>query len=253
MWFRAVPALLATYRENWSLRSAKIHAPDTIMFTPSLSAPRYRPIFNALLLASLAAGAALPFIDKALPPFAMVTVKGLGVGLLAVAAALLASPRRWWLAAIMGAGALGDVLLEIPGLFLAGAAAFAIGHVIASIFYLRDPDRNAGTGRRIAAAALILWGLAMPVLVSPPGTPVGALALYSVLLCGMAAALLLSAFPRLALVGALLFVVSDTLLIMRLGGRLIGDSFVHGLLVWFTYYFGQAMIFFGVARGLSKQ
>jgi uncharacterized membrane protein YhhN len=104
----------------------------------------------------------------------------------------------------------------------------------------------------LAALALIGWGLVMPTLVSPPGTPVGALMLYSVLLCGMAAALLLSRFPRLAVVGALLFVVSDTLLIMRLGGRLVGGESVHGMLVWLTYYLGQLLIFVGVANGLLR-
>jgi uncharacterized membrane protein YhhN len=206
----------------------------------------------ALLAASLLAGLAYPFLGEQLSLAASVTAKGAGVSLLAVAALLLRSRDRLWLAAIMAAGALGDILLALPGLFFVGAGAFAIGHVVAIVFYLRN-RRDAARGlERLAALALIGWGLAMPTLVSPPGTPVGALMLYSVLLCGMTAALLLSRFSRLAVVGAVLFVVSDTLLIMRLGGRLIVGESVHGMLVWLTYYLGQLLIFIGVGRMLLR-
>jgi uncharacterized membrane protein YhhN len=206
----------------------------------------------ALLTASLLAGLVYPFLEERLSLAVSVTAKGAGVSLLAAAALLLQSRERVWLAAIMAAGALGDILLALPGLFFVGAGAFAIGHVIAITFYLRNRNEIASGAERLAALALIGWGLVMPTLVSPPGTPVGALMLYSVLLCGMAAALLLSRFPRLAVVGALLFVVSDTLLIMRLGGRLVGGESVHGMLVWLTYYLGQLLVFIGVANGLLR-
>lgn len=221
------------------------------MATVSPTLPNLNNSLRALLAASLLAGLAYPFVEKGFPLAGAAIVKGLGVGLLAVAATLLKSPHRWWLAAIMAAGALGDVLLNIPGLFLFGAGAFAVGHVIAMVFYLRNGRSGAGMGVRLAAAALVGYGLVMPTLVSPAGTPVGALMLYSVLLCGMTAALMLSRFSRVALAGALLFVVSDTLLIMRLGGQLVGGEYVHGLMVWFTYYFGQLLIFLGVS-GLAR-
>jgi uncharacterized membrane protein YhhN len=86
--------------------------------------------------------------------------------------------------------------------------------------------------------------------VLPAGSDIGAVTLYAVLLCTMAAAALLSRYPRRWLVaGALLFVVSDTLLIMRMGGRLVGSDALHGALVWYSYYLGQLGIFVGVIRG----
>jgi uncharacterized membrane protein YhhN len=207
----------------------------------------------ALFAASLVAGLGYPFIDRAFDPAWLILAKGAGVGLLALAALALPSADRFWLAAIMTAGALGDVLLEIPGRFYAGAGAFALGHCIAMVFYSRNSNPNGSRVDRLAALALIGWGLAMPGLVSPEGTPIGALMLYSVLLCGMAAALVISRFSKVAVAGALLFVVSDTLLIMRLGGRIFGDAALHGLLVWLTYYGGQALIFVGVAQGLNRR
>jgi uncharacterized membrane protein YhhN len=175
-----------------------------------------------------------------------ILAKGLGVAALSVAALLL--PGKRWLAAIMAAGATGDILLEVPGMFYVGAGAFAIGHVIAILFYMGQRRAGLGLADRIAALALIGYGLAMPTLVMPAGAPVGAPMLYSVLLCGMATAALLSRFaPRWVGLGALLFVVSDTLLIMRMGGSLVGSAGVHGLLVWYSYYLGQFCIFYGVA------
>ena len=204
-----------------------------------------------VLIASLLAGIGYAVFGTTLAPVTAVIVKGSGVGLLALAALLLASPQRWWLAAIMAAGALGDVLIALPNGFYAGAGAFAVGHVIALIFYFRQRQDRSPAIEVLAAMAIVGWGLVMPGLVSPPGTPVGALMLYSVLLCGMAAALLRSRFSRVAVLGALLFIASDTLLIMRLGGRVVGDATLHGLLVWCGYYFGQLLIFAGVTAGLT--
>ncbi len=203
-----------------------------------------------MIAVSLAAGLTFPFVDGRFGGVFDIVAKGTGVAALAVAAMLL--PRQRWLAAIMAAGALGDILLEIPGLFIAGAGAFAVGHVIAMPFYARQQRSGLGRPDRIAAAALIAYGIAMPVIVIPAGAssgvPVGALMLYSVLLCGMATAALLSRFaPRWTGLGVLLFVISDTLLVMRLGGSLVGGAVVHGLLVWYSYYLGQLLIFVGVA------
>ena len=225
------------------------------MSSPTLSIPAMPSAMTAraamLIMASVAVGIAYPFVEPGLPGGVAIAAKGLCVALLTLAALALASPQRWWPAAIMAAAMTGDVLLEIPGGFFIGAGAFAIGHVIAIIFYRQNRRDVLPVGTMLGALALIGWGLAMPGLVSPAGTPVGALMLYSVLLCGMAAALLCSRFSRLAVLGALLFGASDTLLIMRLGGQLLGNADLHGALVWLSYSIGQALILLGVAGGLD--
>lgn len=204
---------------------------------------------NRLLAASIAAGLAFLPLAALLEGAAMVAAKGAGVALLALAALALRVPGSAWLAAIMAAGALGDMLLEIPGLFIAGAGSFAIGHIIAMIFYARH-RRPSGVALRLGAAALILFGLAMPPLLQPRLLPVGVAMLYAVLLCGMAASLWLSRLPRLAAWGALLFVASDTLIVARLAGHELGGPTVSGAAVWLSYFAGQALIWIGVARGL---
>ncbi len=201
---------------------------------------------SVLIAVSIAAGFVFPLLEGRFGLAANLVAKGLPVAALALAAALL--PGQRWLAAIMAAGAAGDVLLDVPGLFYVGAGAFAVGHVIAILFYMGRRRPGLVIPDRVAALALIGYGLGMPLLVMPVGAPVGALMLYSVLLCGMATAALLSRFaPRWTGLGALLFVISDTLLIMRMGGSLVGGAGVHGLLVWYSYYLGQLLIFAGVA------
>ncbi len=204
-----------------------------------------------LILASLVAGLAYPVLADALDPVSAIIAKGLGVGLLALAALLL--PGQRWLAAIMAAGALGDIVLELPNGLVPGGASFAIGHVIAMVFYARNRRQPAVPAANIAAVALILYGLAMPALALPAGMPMGALMLYAVLLCGMAAGTLISRFPLAwTVAGALLFVVSDTFLVMRIGGRIVGSPMLHGLIVWYTYYIGQFGIFAGIVRTPAK-
>lgn len=207
--------------------------------------PPLAAVQRLLIAASLVAGLSYPWLDGYLQPFAAICLKGLGVGLLALLALL--SPGQRWLAAIMAAGALGDVLLELPAGLVAGGSSFAIGHVVAMVFYARNRRQPPLPVASIAAAGLILYGLAMPALVLPSGTPLGAVMLYAVLLCGMAAAAFISRFPlALTAAGALLFVVSDTFLVMRMGGRIIGTATGHDLIIWYAYYLGQLGIFAGI-------
>lgn len=230
-------------------------APLTAQSAPP-AAEAAPPAERWLVTLSLAAGLIYPFLDDRFGLVADVTLKGLGVAALALAAFVNKGKGFRWLAAIMAAGALGDMLLEVPGAFFIGAGSFALGHCLAIGFYGTNRRLPMTLVPRIAAALLILYGLAMPTLVTPPGTPVGAETLYAVLLCGMAAAMLLSRFAfssgtgPLGVAGALLFVLSDTFLIMRLGGTLVGGETVHGLIVWYSYYLGQLLIFLGVARTL---
>ena len=205
--------------------------------------------YRAGLTAAFAAGLAYLLLAPLIDGPAQVLLKGSGVALLALSALQLRVAGARWLAAIMAFGAIGDVLLAVPGLFIAGAASFAAGHVLAMMFYLRH-RRAAGRRDHLIAAGLILFGLAMPPLLTPAKLPYGLTMVYAVLLTGMAASLWLSRFPRLAMLGAMAFVVSDTILVLRLGGgRLVGPQ-IDGALVWMLYFGGQWLITLGVGRGL---
>ena len=214
--------------------------------------PRTNPARLAMIAIAIIAGIAYPFVQGRFGPVADVIIKGSAVGALALAAVFSRGAGQYWLAAIMGAGAVGDMLLEIPGAMTSGGAAFAVGHAIAIVFYIINRRSNLSMVDMFVAIALIGFGYVMPGLLLPEIDVSGAKVVYSLLLCAMAAAAWISRFPRdWVAAGALLFVVSDTFLIMRMGGLIINTEAVHGHLIWFSYFIGQFMIFTGVSQGLA--
>lgn len=203
-----------------------------------------------LVASSLVFGLGYPLLwSQGLPPAAMVAVKGAGVGLLAVAAAWRArTADGWLLATMMALGAAGDVLLEID--FAAGASAFAAGHIVAIILYLRNLRPAPGLLDRAVAALLPAAATALPYFLLRERPEAVAFALYALLLGGMAAGAWTSRFPRrLVALGALLFLASDMLIAVRMAG---GESWL-GLPIWLLYYVGQLMIFLGVASSLPAK
>ena len=178
---------------------------------------RFRAGLAAAFIAGLAFLLLSPMLSGVTGGAAHAVLKGSGVALLALSAVQIKAAGARWLAAIMALGAVGDVLLDLPGLFIAGAGSFAVGHMVAIGFYARH-RRDANASDRLIAAGLILYGVAMPVLLTPAGQPYGLTMVYAVLLTGMAASLWLSRFPRLAALGAIAFILSDSLIVLRLGG-----------------------------------
>ena len=199
-----------------------------------------------LFLAALIAGASYWASDLVMADgAAKIAWKGAGVGLLAIWAAAQARDRDGWLlAAVLGFGALGDVLLDAISLEV-GALAFLAGHLLAVWLYARNPGRY---GRRDVAFACVVL-VATPVLaasLTDDRAAVAGIAIYALGLGAMAASAWLSCYPRSVAVGALLFVASD-LLIFAKGGPL-AQSFLPALLVWPLYFAGQTLIAHGVGN-----
>jgi uncharacterized membrane protein YhhN len=205
---------------------------------------RALPLFLAALVAgtSYMVSWALP-----IPDWAAIAWKGMGVGLLATWASRQGSSTdHKLLAIVLTLGATADMVLELN--FVAGAAIFALGHVLAIALYLRN--RRLGVGARDAGlgAAFIAGTTALAfTLASPDWAP--PVAVYTLFLAAMAAAALASRFP-LAATGALLFVLSDLLIFARMGpleGAVWAD-----FAIWATYFAGQALIAWGVASKLDS-
>ena len=177
----------------------------------------------------------------------MIVWKGLGVGLLAVwAGAKARSTDGWLITAVLGLGALGDVLLETHGLTI-GALAFLAGHIVAVVLYLRNAKGSMWLG--LPVAVLVAW---ISWLLPTDRSAAPGLALYAFGLGAMAGTAYFSRFPRAIVgMGALLFVASDLLIFAR-GGPL-HDSALPGLLIWPTYFTGQALIAWGVVTALARR
>lgn len=173
---------------------------------------------------------------------AIILWKGTGVGLLALYAAISGKNRDIrQIALVMALGAAGDVVLDIA--FTAGAALFALGHLVAIHLYWRNREREGSRLHRLWAFALLFavpglsWALSgqLPVLG------------YAVVLGAMAATAWASRFPRHTVgLGAVLFAVSDLLIFARMG-PLAGSMLPH-LLIWPLYFGGQVLIATGVVR-----
>lgn len=205
-----------------------------------------------VLLAALGAGISYYWADGwAGDGWLHATSKGMGVGLLALWATLYARSRDGWvIALVLALGATGDVLLDVAGLTV-GALAFLAGHLVAVWLYLRH--RRAGVdGSPIVAGAIALVTTLAAFALPASREAAPGIALYATGLGAMAGAAWISRFPRATVgLGAALFVVSDLLIFAEMGP--LAGSAIPRLLIWPTYFAGQALIAWGVVRQLSKE
>lgn len=167
--------------------------------------------------------------------------KGAGVALLAAwALAVATKPEDRIIAAVMGFGAAGDVLLETHGLTI-GALAFATGHMIAIWLYTRNIRERIAGSQLAAAVALAIGTPAIAWLLTQRLD----ILVYASILGGMAASAWLSRFSRYSVgIGAVLFVISDLLIFARMG-PLAGPVWAS-VAIWLLYFAGQYLIASGV-------
>jgi uncharacterized membrane protein YhhN len=142
--------------------------------------------------------------------------------------------------------AAGDVLLELNGLFVFGMAAFGLGHACYATIFIRT-IRKHGLNRRdipvavivaLIAAALLAWLIpAMGEMLIPSVAYFGIITL-------MVVSALVSRSPMTARLGALLFMVSDSLLA---SGLYRHADIVPGA-VWITYAGAQILLAWGFVQ-----
>lgn len=203
------------------------------------------PLFLAALVAgtSYMASWALP-----IPDWAAIAWKGMGVGLLATWASRQGSSLdHKLLAIVLTLGATADMVLELN--FVAGAAIFALGHVVAMVLYLRNRSAPAASLRNVVPVLVIIWLWHTVVIVTPDDWQMP-VAVYSLFLTGMLVTAAVSRFS-LAAAGATLFVTSDILIFWRMG-PLEGANWAD-FGIWATYFAGQALIAWGVASKLDSR
>lgn len=204
------------------------------------------------LLASLVAGISFFFVkDSHLPGLYQMAWKGAGVALLvgyALSRHKGADSRQ--IAAVMGFGALGDVLIELS--LEAGAVAFLIGHLIAIHLYLRHRRPALAFSQKALAGVLLIAIPLIAFLLPGDRSAAPGIALYSAGLAGMTASAWTSSFPRYQVgIGAVMFAASDLLIFSRLGP--LASSPLPDLLIWPLYYFGQFLICTGVVGELKRR
>lgn len=146
--------------------------------------------------------------------------------------------------------AAGDVFLEINGMFVYGMAAFGLGHV-GYIACFAGWMRRLGVNRRDlpVAVGIIAISLGMLVWFFPDmgSLTVPGLA-YQAIITTMVVTALLARAPMTARLGAVVFMLSDSLIALGLYKH-IG---VPPGSVWITYAIAQMMIAWGLGRPYPK-
>jgi len=216
---------------------------------------RLSALERALLAVSLAAACLYPLaLHLHLPGSLALFVKGTTVAALA----LLAWTRRGELAGGAGlalalaAHAAGDVLLERA--FLAGVAAFGVGHLVYLALFWRErralDDIGGDTKLELGLVALIGAGFVAFLAPRLSGVERFAIPLYAGVLVAMAGCALLSRRGRPWVpAGALLYVASDALLSLELFGRGGGGA---RWAVWPLYAAAQLAIAWGWCFGTAE-
>ncbi|WP_167001428.1 lysoplasmalogenase [Mumia sp. ZJ430] len=173
--------------------------------------------------------------------------KALLVPALAVWVVAVGGPRL--LVAALFFSWIGDVALEIDGLFLVGMAGFALAHVCFVTWFVRH-GALAGLKKRwwIVVIGLAAWGATITTLWGPLGDEDAGLQLpilvYSLLLTATA----VTAFGVnvVAGVGGALFLVSDTLIALDIAGMSRPEP--GGVWVMVTYLAAQLLLAVGMVH-----
>ena len=228
------------------------------MSTSTFTLSRWRSIGaieQSLLLLS-AACSALYFVTKSWQPFpGSVALKGFCVAPLAVLAfRLLPPPNQWLLSGALAFSTLGDVFLDLGGMFVAGLGAFLLAHLLYATLFVRNGRRpvRLNANQHISLTALLFFSLALTMWLWPGLGPLAVpVACYIGAIMLMVAAAILGRFRQSWLVcGALLFLISDALIgINKFKMPVPGRD--H--LVWATYYLGQCGIALGFLREQLEQ
>ena len=158
---------------------------------------------------------------------------------------IYALSQRAWLAAIaLFLCATGDVLLEI--FFVAGMAAFALGHIV-YIFCFLEWGRVLGPNKRdrpVAGLVVVVSLLMLGWMIPGMGDLLIPALIYQVVITTMVATAMIVKAPMLARLGAVTFMLSDTLIAV---GKFTTTDAPPGS-VWITYAGAQIMIAWGLSR-----
>jgi uncharacterized membrane protein YhhN len=148
----------------------------------------------------------------------------------------------------------GDVLLDLnPSYFTLGLAAFLLSHVeYATVWLLYRPRPFRTTaGRTALAAGVLVYAVAFEAWLIPGlGDLSGPVVLYMAAITVMVMSAAVSRFPIGVAIGAILFLVSDSVLaVNKFKFPVPGRDF----LIWPTYYAGQLLMALTTVRTLTQR
>ena len=199
-----------------------------------------RVVLADLTFLAFAAAAVIDWIAVAQGRQALEWIaKPAALGLLLLWAAL-GHATSWALLAALVFSLLGDVYLMLPNLFVAGLAAFLVGHLAYIDAF------HATLGWRVLWSALVLGAtapLGLRIVGAAPGMPLRvAVTVYMVVIGVMAGSAIAAGLP-IAVAGALLFMLSDSMIAWN---RFVAPFAGARLAIIVTYHVGQALLVYAL-------
>lgn len=189
-------------------------------------------------------------------PTISAVIKGSAVGLLAIFVLISTqSLNHIILFLALCASVAGDVLLALPidNAFVKGLSAFLVAQILFIILYLKNRMPFEDLSMMRLSVAGFLWATAVIsifILFPHLGELLVPVIIYSVALVGMATAALLTKFPvKLVGLGAILFVISDSVLGAR---QFLTVPDFTGYIVWATYYLAELLMTLGVMLSVER-
>lgn len=183
-------------------------------------------------------------------------IKGSAVGLLAIFVLVSTqSLNHFLLFLALAASVAGDVLLALPieNAFVKGLSAFLVAQIMFIILYLKNRASLEDLSAARTRGAALLWAVAavaLFILYPHLGDLLVPVCVYTAALVGMATAALLSKFPvKLVGLGAILFVISDSVLGAR---QFLNMPDFTGYIVWSTYYMAELLMTLGVMLSVDR-
>lgn len=199
-----------------------------------------------ILAASLAFSLTYLLLGEQIAYPADVVFKAMGIVLLGFYALFQGKPV---LAIGLWLGSAGDAFLALePQETALGIVSFGLGHLVYIVLFAAVLKQTGSRGLPgyVGAAILAIFGAIMLFALQPHfGDLRIPASIYNAIIMIMAILAVIGRGPGLAIIGALLFVVSDTVLAWRM---FAGELAWAGWVVWVTYYLGQA----GIALGLAQ-
>lgn len=158
------------------------------------------------------------------------------------------SQRAWLVGLGLLLSAAGDVLLELDGLFVGGMAAFGLAHVFYSAAFITIIRRN-GLNKNgwISAALVLAVSIGLAFWFAPGQAEMGLIIpaiAYQVIISIMVISALMSKAPLMAKLGAVIFMLSDSLIAI---GMFAHQPVPVGS-VWITYAGAQIMLAWSLSR-----
>jgi uncharacterized membrane protein YhhN len=205
-----------------------------------------RPFSPRALALGVSTSASLAYLLLAtwMPLPLGVIAKGLSVTALG---AVALQERRFLLTAALLLSSLGDVLLELDrGYFLLGLAAFLTSHIVYAALFIRHRAQANPAGKHLLWPCLLaVYGIGFGAWLAPTlGELRAPVFCYIAALIAMVATASRANYrSRWVFLGALLFLISDSLLGT---GKFKMQIPWSGFLIWTTYYLGQCGIALGV-------